>query len=125
VRLAESHLTKNDKASAVAVLDRCDEVMPNDKIPYNELNFRMVELYYLAGATEKASTTSKLLFTRFHEDFEYYMSLKGKFLRAYESEATRAFTIMDELEKMSRRNGDTKTADEHAAILQNIRAKNG
>lgn len=125
VRLAESHLTKNDKESAIAVLDRCAEVMPNDKIPYNELNFRMVELYYIAGATEKAGNTSKLLFDRFHQDFEYYMSLKGKFLRAYESEATRAFTIMDELEKMSRRNGDTKTADEQAAILQNIRAKNG
>jgi hypothetical protein len=45
-RLAETLLNEGKRDSALAVLDKCLEVMPDKTVPFNIMMIRIVELYY-------------------------------------------------------------------------------
>ncbi len=113
IRLAEALFAKGDKAKAIQVLDRCDQVMPNEYVPYILYNYRIVELYYLCGATDKAKKISNILFNMYESEARYYSSLAPKQRNFYERDLMNAGAIMNELSRMARTFNETKLAEEY------------
>lgn len=73
-RLAnEFILQRNDKQSAINLLDRAQEVMPREKIPYNDFMLYIVDAYYRADAFEKGDKIAYELLEQLKEQMDWYM----------------------------------------------------
>ncbi len=71
-RLARALLEENKPDSAIAVLDKAFEVMPEYNVPYNYFSLLMAELYYEAGAWEKANEINQRMIDIHEENLIYY-----------------------------------------------------
>ena len=58
-RLADALLREGKTDSAIAVLDKCIEVMPDHSIPYNFFMTPIAEAYYRAGQQGQDSLVHK------------------------------------------------------------------
>ena len=78
-RLAGELINEGKKDSAIAVLDECVKVMPDDRIPYNYFNIFIADNYYKAGQPEKANKMLETLASRTAENLRYLLSLSPNF----------------------------------------------
>jgi hypothetical protein len=115
-RLAEELLIENKRDSALKVLDKCLEVMPDKTVPYNYFMTKIAELYYRAAGELNVADTlqnttmelsnSKALVDKgnaimqritdiYSNNLDYYLSLKGtKDFKFVEQEAQQALFIL-------------------------------
>jgi hypothetical protein len=119
-RLAESLLAKGDSARAREVLDVVMREMPHSHVPLMIFNYRMVELYHLAGAPEQANGIAKDLFNMFEEEAKYYRTLRGKYATFYERDMQNAMAIMQEMVRMSTQYGQADLAKDFQARFDAI-----
>lgn len=133
-RLAETLLTEGKRDSALTVLDKCLEVMPDKTVPYNIMMLRIIELYYSAAnfnnrpqidssgvlmnkgmefadgrakaALETGNTIVNKLADTYENDIDYYLSLKGtKHYKLIEKDMGQALAVMQELIRLARMSG--------------------
>ncbi|MBA4302959.1 MAG: DUF2723 domain-containing protein [Sphingobacteriaceae bacterium] len=119
-RLAESLLAKGDKQRAVEVLDVVMKEMPHSHVPLMIFNYRMVELYHMAGASEKANGVAKDLFDMFEDEAKYFRTLRGKYATFYERDMQNAMAIMQEMVRMANQYGQTDLAKDFQARFDAI-----
>ncbi len=139
-RLSENLLEAGKKDSAIAVLDKCVEVMPDETVPYNVMMLRIAECYYRTAmpqtqlnemgapiessdvelknqkdkvTIEKANSIIKRLADIYQDDLGYYFSLrKTKYSKSIEREMNQAMAIFQELIRLSKLTNQTAiTAD--------------
>lgn len=79
-RLALGLIEENKKDSAITVLDRCNELVPQDIVPYGYFALQVAESYLKAGAKEKGTVMFESAFNTFKDNLDYYFSLKTKLL---------------------------------------------
>ncbi|MPM21485.1 hypothetical protein SDC9_67929 [bioreactor metagenome] len=72
---ADGSFVPEKKQKAVAVLDRCMEVLPESAVPYNYFVLPVAEAYYRAGEMEKGNTIMSRLVDLYDSDLAYYFSL--------------------------------------------------
>lgn len=72
--LADQLIVEEKIEKARAILDKSIEVMPNHNVPFDRLMLPIIENYYKIGDNEKANAILEIVFDRFAEDFEYYLS---------------------------------------------------
>jgi tetratricopeptide (TPR) repeat protein len=72
--LADQLIVEEKIEKARAILDKSIEVMPNHNVPFDRLMLPIIENYYKIGDNEKANAIAEIVFDRFAEDFEYYLS---------------------------------------------------
>lgn len=130
-RLAETMLNEGKRDSALIVLDRCLEVMPNKTVPYNLMMLRIADLYFAAAnfnsmpevdstgmiinrgmelndakskaAIETGTTILHKLADTYENDIEYYLSLKGTpHYKLIERDMGQALAVMQELIRLAR-----------------------
>jgi hypothetical protein len=75
-RLANALISEGKKDSARVVLDRCMQLMPEKKVPYDIFMPSIAETYYTLGETEKANEIVKRHLELLTEDLVYYFSLE-------------------------------------------------
>lgn len=90
---------KNDKA--VKVLDKCLDVLPEVKVPHNINSIQLVQLYYMAGATDKGMKLAKRLSEVFIEELEYYTSCPKQFFKMADDEINRDFYGLQIIESLA------------------------
>jgi len=128
-RLAEGLLMEGKRDSAITVLDRCIEVMPDETVPYNLMMLRIIELYYTAAtlnelelteqglpvtpdaeledkeasrAIESANVIIKRMLEIYEDDINYYFSLKGTpYYKHVERDLNQSIAIIRELGRMA------------------------
>ncbi len=128
-RLAEQLLMEGKRDSAVAVLDRCVEVMPDKTVPYNLMMLRVIELYYTAATLNELTLTEaglpvtpdaeladkeashaleagnqivKRMLDIYENDLDYYFSLKGtQYYKNVERDMNQSLAVMRELGRMA------------------------
>lgn len=150
-RLSESLLMEGKRDSALTVLDKCLEVMPDKTVPYNIMMLRITDLYYAIGrfnsvmggdpamsvnagqelndekgkrATETANQIIRRLADIYENDLDYYFSLKGtKYFKLVEREMGQGVAVMQELERMARNAGQQQVAKEMEARFKKVEAK--
>ncbi len=129
-RLAENLLNEGKRDSALTVLDRCLEVMPDKTVPFNIMMLREVELYYgianynsmMVDASglpvnsgmeltdeksKQALATGNQILNRladiYENDIQYYVSLKGtKQYKLVEKDMGQGLAVMQELIRLAK-----------------------
>jgi len=76
-RLAHVLIDEGKPDSAIAVLDRAMELMPENQVPFNYFNLLMAEAYYYADAPDKAGEIVERLIDLYTADLEHYFSISG------------------------------------------------
>lgn len=101
LRLAQILVDEGKNDSAVAVLDRCQEIFPNEKIHYDMYSLPFCEVYYKAGATSKCTAIMKILINTYTENIKYYSSMKPKLASYYTKDKEQAVMVLRRLEQMA------------------------
>jgi tetratricopeptide (TPR) repeat protein len=141
VRLADGLLEQGKRDSAIAVLDRCNELVPNEKVPYNYFNLLMVRSYYQASrhnmknmtmdslamevnvypaAVKKANEVVKIMANNCEEELKYYFRLEPRFRATIQEDLQRSFYIMQELSNIAGQYGEKTLSEEVAKRLNDI-----
>lgn len=97
IRVAEGLINIGKVDSAVILADRCLEVFPNEKLPYDVYMLPLINVYYSAKNFEKGNDLMKDMFDRYNEDVDYYISLDSEYLNYYNKDLSQAFGIMQRL----------------------------
>jgi tetratricopeptide (TPR) repeat protein len=77
VRLASSLMLKGQKEKAIETLDKAEELMPDNVIPYNYFSLLMADLYQNLGQYDKAKNILVRLKERTQRDLDYYSQFKN------------------------------------------------
>ena len=139
VRLADGLIVEGKKDSAVKVLDRCNELVPDSRIPYNYFNMMMVETYYKAGKKMvlnadstttmqnvnssyigKANEIIRVMAKNSEDELLYYFSLKPDFRASVQDDLQRSFYIMKSLTDIANHYGEKSIGTEVSARLNKL-----
>lgn len=96
-RLASKLVEEGKKDSAIAVLDKCQELLPGSKIPPTYINIYLAETYYKAGAFEKGNALMKSLADNVADKLDYYLTLPAKFGNRVENEKDHNLAVAQEI----------------------------
>lgn len=117
-RLAEELINEGKKDSAVKVLDKCMEIMPENRVPFNYFIVPVIEQYYRAGQVEKANNLVNSFFNSTQEDLRYYFSFRGEKARSIDYEKRVAIQILGELNRITSFFKQKELADKIEAAFQ-------
>jgi len=112
MRLAQALINEGKADSAVAVLDKSMEFFPNEKITFDYFMLPWAEIYFEAGAREKAVKMVRTLSERYLEDLAYYSKLPDKFASFYDQSSQEALAVLQRLSQMASENGEKELAAE-------------
>ncbi len=101
MRLAQTLVNSRRKTDAVAVLDKCLEFFPNDKIPYDILMMTYPEIYYAAGATDKGDAFLNTMLGNCIDNLRYYYELEPKFMLYYTESIYENMSILDRMKNIA------------------------
>jgi hypothetical protein len=101
-RLANKLLDEGKRDSAVQVLDRCMEQLPNKTVPFNYFVLGIAEAYYRAGESAKADEIMNSMYDITKRELDYYFSLKPSLAKYVENESRRAMAVFQEMLRISR-----------------------
>jgi tetratricopeptide (TPR) repeat protein len=119
-RLASALISEGKKDSAVAVIDRCLELIPNEIVQYEYFAMELAESYFKAGAVDKGKAMVETAFGTFDNELGYYLSLDRKLIQTQDvnEEIQRNMFYLQKMERMVRNSGDTELAKKIADSLQ-------
>jgi hypothetical protein len=142
VRLADGLLEQGKRDSAIAVLDRCNELVPNEKVAYNYFNLLMAGSYYRAAgnnvknmnrdslsievrvfpvAAKKANEMIRVMANNCEGELRYYFSLEPQFRALVQEDyLLRPISMMRELSKMAGQYGEKALSRDVAKRLNNL-----
>jgi hypothetical protein len=142
-RLSETLLVNGKWDSALAALDRCLEVMPDETVPFNVFTIRLAELYYLCdaptntsllelanpevmtktAASQKGNAIIKRLAEIYEDDLNYYFSLRGtSYMKHVERDMNQAMAVMQELIRISRAANETQLSEDLSQKFKDLQA---
>ena len=126
-RLATGLIEEGKKDSAVAVIDRAFELIPNNIVQYEYFALELADSYYDAGAKEKGKAIIEDAFQTFNTELEYFFSLDPKFLQeqSVNEEIQRTLFYLQKIERSARANGDTDLAKKISDAVQASLSKYG
>jgi hypothetical protein len=141
VRLADQLVVEGKTDSAVAVLDRCNELVPNKKVPFNYFNLLMAETYFKAAqydmhkigkdiaslevnmmpaAMKKGSEVVRQMADNNEREILYYLSLDPKFRDSVSEDLQRSFYLLQQLAVISEKYGEKELSREINAKLSKM-----
>jgi hypothetical protein len=112
VRLANALTEEGKKDSAIKALDRCMELMPIEKVPYDFFMIGVADAYYKADGTEQAVFLLKEYFNVSEKEFNYYSGFPSRFSGSVEREIRIPLQIMNELILTADSWGETELMEE-------------
>lgn len=116
--LAVELIKRGDNERAVAVVDRCLEVIPDRNVPFDYSVIGLMEAYYQADASEKGMELGQKLFEIFTADLEYYESLSRGRLISIQREVQNSLYFLQSLKTYANQNQQTELANHADAALQ-------
>ncbi|NOZ46922.1 MAG: DUF2723 domain-containing protein [Chlorobi bacterium] len=96
-RLANALLSENKKDSAITVLDRCVQLMPDSLIPVNYFSIPIAEAYYKAGERDKADNLVEKINVKSTEKLNYYFSFTKNQIKLIDLDIRREMSVLNEL----------------------------
>jgi hypothetical protein len=99
-RLAQALIKQDKKDSALVVLDKIVELMPQEKYPYDFFMVGIIESYYMINQTEKANELAKSYAKTSFDNLRYLFSLERRFNDVVDYEKQINLQILQELSNM-------------------------
>ncbi len=93
VMLAQGLVAAGRNDSAIAILDKANELFPVKKIEYDQNAVFMVMVYAQAGNMEKANEQATMLINDFEKRLQYFQRFPRKFQRGLEPEVQECLTV--------------------------------
>ncbi len=120
VRLAGLLAEKGKADSAARVLDKCVELFPNEKFPYDYYTVGIADIYFEVGENEKGAKLVETMLKIADEKLSYYNRQDAKLKKAYEEEIYEAFSTLQRLRQLTMRHkqSDLEKKVEEAMELQ-------
>ncbi|RUT78407.1 glycosyltransferase family 117 protein [Ancylomarina longa] len=103
LRLAESLLDEGKRVSAVKVLDKCLEIVPDDKIKLDYLGILMAQAYYRAAEDEKANRLMLVISKRLFQEVEYFHTLEAVSTSEFPQLQSRDLALFQEMYRITAR----------------------
>ncbi|WP_461641441.1 glycosyltransferase family 117 protein [Labilibaculum euxinus] len=101
LRLSESLLDEGKRDSAVQVLDKCVELVPNEKVPFDYLAILMAQSYYRAAEDEKGNQMIQTISDRLVQELDYYMTLTPVSTSEFPRLKSRDLALLQELYRIT------------------------
>jgi hypothetical protein len=111
-RLAKALCSEGKNEKAIQVLDRCMEVLPLDRIPYDPYVPDIIEAYFKAGAQDKAVKMTKDLCEYYYSQLDYFLKQTPYIVRSAEYEIQSAIQFTYRTAGACEENGMKELADE-------------
>ncbi len=119
-RLAEALIKENKRDSAIAVLDKCVELMPQVKLPYRYEILSVASVYYQLDENEKANQIVRDFYLAEYANLQYYLSLDNDRKASIQEELQRSVQLMQSMMMMARNNGQPKVQKEIEEKLKSL-----
>ncbi len=100
-RLSNALIVENKKDSAMKVLDRCIEVMPDELVPYNYFILPIADGYYKLGANDKANKIVERLLTYCEQELKYYYSFSAQKSANLEREKQQSLAVLQRIVQLT------------------------
>lgn len=115
-RLANKLIKEENTERAIEVLDRATEIMPDNKIPFNEYNIYMVDAYLEAGAFDKADAMLSRMVERVDQDINYLNQFSGARAKSVSYEKERAMGKRDVYKQLEQKSQYLRTIKNNPQI---------
>ena len=119
-RLAAALIDEGKKDSAIAVIDRCFELIPGNIVPYEYFTLELADSYYRAGAKEKGKKILEEVFSTFDDELGYFFTMGLRFVNsgAVNEEIQRNLFYMQRMERTARNYEETELREKIEASMQ-------
>lgn len=112
MRTAQALINMGRADSAVRTLDKSIELFPHEKITFDYFMLPWIDIYFEAGADEKAMNVMRKLADRYLDDLAYYNRLKPKFASYYDRHTQEALAVIQRLSEVARMRNQTEFGKE-------------
>jgi hypothetical protein len=117
-RLAGTLVSEGKKDSAKVVLDRCMEILPYSRVPFDYFMLPVIENYYKLGYTEKAGELVVKLSDVIAEELRFFLSVERKFMEGLDYEKQIRMHIMQEIVRLTSTYDKGELNDKQLDIFQ-------
>ncbi len=101
-KLAETLINEGQPDSALLVLDKCMDILPDNCIPYNYFSLPIIDLYYRLNKNEKALGIAKRLADLTEQELDYYFRLKADQRELIDNDIRINLRIMQQLSMIAK-----------------------
>ncbi len=122
-RLAAELVKEGKKDSAIAVLDKCFEVMPENKVPPTYINIYLAQSYYKAGAAKKANAIINNLSEDVADKLNYLLTLPAEYSQRLANEAQHNVAVAQEILRILKANRQDKLFNKIKKEFETILSK--
>jgi tetratricopeptide (TPR) repeat protein len=112
MRAAQSLADMGKNKEAIELLDLYIEKFPDSKVPFDMYMVPFAEIYYKAGATQKANTLLKRISEIYGENLDYYQSFEPQYNKYFEEEVRTSMGILQRLGMVAKQNNQSELAAE-------------
>jgi hypothetical protein len=116
-RLAFALVEEKKMDSAVRVCDKCLEVMPNENVPYDKMLLPVLDVYFRAGAFDKANSLATILLDRYEQEIIYFSRFSGANAAYLSNDLKEAAELVKTIGTMAMQAKQQKIAERAAKIL--------
>jgi hypothetical protein len=110
IQLADELLKQGDPERAAAVIDRCLELTPNDKIPYDYTLIQMADVYYSCELNGKAEQLVSELGRITGQNLAYFIDQNRRFIMTINDDVIYNFQVLQNLIAIARNYGSNDLA---------------
>ena len=123
IELSEALINEGNNKKAKIILDKCIYEMPDEKVPYDAIIFRICSAYYKLNEYKIANDLSKKLFDIFESDLYIYLNQKKSLNVDYIYQVNEAKEILNRLTDLTQQFKQTNLNNEFVKRLkkQNIK----
>ena len=101
MRAAQAMIDIGRKKEAIELLDAYQHYFPDSKIPYDFYMLPYAEIYYQAGAMDKANLIVKRIAEVYDQNLDYYYSYDAKNREYFKNDIQQALSILRRLSNIS------------------------
>ncbi len=109
-RLANKLIREGKKDSALAVLDKCVEVLPDHRVPVSIYHVSLGRAYYDAGNHERGQAILRKCLDVYREQLNYCTSLPSAFRRSWKDEINEGVYVLNNILNTARTYDDSTLA---------------
>jgi tetratricopeptide (TPR) repeat protein len=110
MRVAQSLVAQGKKAEAIEMLDLYIKNFPDSKVPYDMYMLPFAEIYYKAGAPEKANKLVERVAEIYSQNLDYYYAFSTTNKTYFEQDVQTALGILKRMSMVSSENHQTELA---------------
>jgi MFS family permease len=122
-KLAKALVVEGKNEKAIEVLDRCQEVLPVSKFPYDPYYTDLIDGYFRAADTVKAVEMTKAMTEYYYKRLEYFLKQNAYVLSSAEYEVQTALQYSSRAAGYCEANGRKELADEINSRLETYYAE--